>query len=196
MCRRVLHAARFPKHPLTLLFNVTRETPPLTLAQLPRPSASCLPCVCESRSVVSGVGGSQSAAGMFFLQWYSLATALLLDLVCVFRLAVLRQPLSLATMMWFDRVADSPQGAALLAVLLLYLALSKLLVAYDPLNRWTLLLAAAGETLRLGVFAALYADLEGATQLNTVALALFFYNAYAFWWNWSAMQRLFSRRSH
>ncbi|RNF06466.1 hypothetical protein TraAM80_03920 [Trypanosoma rangeli] len=131
---------------------------------------------------------------MCFIQWYSLATALLLDLVCLFRLALLRQPLSVATMMWFDRVSDSSQGSALLAVFLLYLALPKLLVAYEPLNRWMLLLAAVGETLRLAVFTALFANFDGATQLNTVSLTLFFYNAFIYWWNWGAVHKLFSRQ--
>ncbi|RNF21302.1 hypothetical protein TcG_02952 [Trypanosoma cruzi] len=130
---------------------------------------------------------------MFFIQWYSIAMVVLLDLVCVFRLSVLQQPLSVATVVWFDRASDSLQGAMLLAVFLLYLALPKMLVAYEPLNRWTLLLAAIGETFRLALFSALFTDFDGATQLNTVVLTFLFYNAYIYWWNWRAMHKMFSR---
>ncbi|ORC85207.1 uncharacterized protein TM35_000371800 [Trypanosoma theileri] len=132
---------------------------------------------------------------MMFIQLYSLIVTILADLIFLFRLCVLRQTLSEATMVWFDKAADSTQGSLLLSVFLIYLALPKLFLLYEPLSRWILLVAAIGESLRVVVFSVLFSEFEGATELNTFLLTLFAQNAWLYWYHWYTTYKMFSRRS-
>ncbi|KAH9588656.1 hypothetical protein LSM04_005261 [Trypanosoma melophagium] len=132
---------------------------------------------------------------MMFIQLYSLIITLLLDLVFLFRLCVLRQTLSEATMIWFDKAADSTQGKLLISVFLVYLAIPKLILFYEPLGQWILLTAAIGESLRVLVFSVLFSEFEGATELNTFLLTLFVQNACLYWYHWHRTKKMFTVRS-
>lgn len=112
---------------------------------------------------------------MLFTQYYS-SFLICVDVYEMYRLWTSSAMTLSSGSQWFDKGSNAPLGVSLYSFLLVYLTSSRLLVAMQPLNRWTLFIAAVTEGIRLLLFSLFFSTNMAASQWNTVTLTFTLFN--------------------